>query len=134
MSNQHLNVVGTLGNVVLSKPIKPMDVIFKSKGTLVQNDNDIMTAGPIVNIYIVYKTSPKTINSNFVFRDCLFGAIKITNTNCSDTDKWQYYGYGVGFDSAGTFTHPGGGTGKNVINFGADLGNSNNQLIKHNLF
>ena len=58
--------VGTLGDAVLSKPIKPMHVIFKGKGTLVQNDNDIIAGRPIVNIYIVYKTSPKTINSNFL--------------------------------------------------------------------
>ena len=101
-----------------------MHVIFKRNGTLVQNDNDIITGGPIVNICIVYKTSPKTINSNFVFRACLFGAIKITNTKNSDTDKWQYSGYGGGFYSTGSFTHPDGGNGKNVIIFGADLGNS----------
>ena len=89
MSNQYLNVVGTLGNVVLSKPIRPMHVMFKRKGALVQNDNDIIAGGPIVNIYIVYKTSPKTINSNFVFRDCLFGAIEITNsTNYNNNNKY----------------------------------------------
>ena len=87
LSNQYLDAVGTLGGVVLSKPIKPMHVIFKGKGTLVQNDNDIIAGGPIVNTYIVYKTSPKTINSNFIFKNCLFGAIKITNTTNSDTDK-----------------------------------------------
>ena len=65
LSNQYLDAVGTLGDVVLSKPIKSMHVIFKGKGTLVQNDNDIIAGGPIVNIYVVYKTSPKTINSNF---------------------------------------------------------------------
>ena len=63
-------------------------------------------------------------NSNFVFKNCLFGAIKISNTTNSDTDKWQYSGYGVGFDSASSFTHPDGGNGKNVIFFGADLSNS----------
>ena len=124
LSNQYLNVVGTLGSVVLSKPIKPMHVIFKRKGALVQNDNDIIAGGPIVNTYIVYKISPKTINSNFVFRDCLFGAIKITNTTNSNTDKWQCSGYGVGFDSTGTFTQPDGGSGKNAIIFGVDLSNS----------
>ena len=62
-------------------------IIFKGKGTLVQNDNDIIARGPIVNICIVYKTSTKTISSNFVFKNCLFGAIKITNTTNSDTDK-----------------------------------------------
>ena len=86
MSNQYLNEVGTLGDVILSKPIKPMQVIFKGKGALIQDENDITSGGPIINIYIVYKTSPRTINSNFVFRDCLFGAIKITNTTNSDTE------------------------------------------------
>ena len=42
-----------------------MYVMFKRKGTLVQNDNDIIAGGPIVNIYIVYKTFPKAINSDF---------------------------------------------------------------------
>ena len=125
LSNQYLNVVGTLGNVVLSKPIKSMHVIFKRKGTLVQNDNDIIAGGPIGNIYIVYETSPKTIIYNFVFRDCLFGAIKITNTTNSDTDKWQYSVYGVGFDSTGSFTHPDDGkNATNVVVFGADITNS----------
>ena len=88
LSNLYLNTVGTLGDVVLSKPIKPIHVIFKGKGTLVQNANDIIAGGPIVNIYIVYKTSPKTINSNFDFKNCSFGAIKTANTTNSDTDKW----------------------------------------------
>ena len=64
-----------------------MHVVFKRKGAIIQDDNDIIAVGPIVNIYIVYKTSPTTINSNFIFRGCLFGAIKITNTTNSDTDK-----------------------------------------------
>ena len=119
-----------MGDVVLSKPIKPMHVIFKTKGTIVQNDNDVIAGGPIVNIYIVYKTSPKTINSNFVFKNCLFGAIKITSTTNSDTDKWQYSGYGIGFNSKGEFTHPDGGDGKNVIIFGADLSNSRHAINK----
>ena len=76
LPNQYLNAVGTLGDRLLSKPIKPMHVIFKGKSTLVQNDNDIIAGGPIANIYTVYKTSPKTVNPNFVFKNCLFGAIK----------------------------------------------------------
>ena len=83
-----------------------MHVIFKEKGTLVQHENYFLAGGPIIKIYIVYKTSPKTINSNFVFRNCLFGAIKITNTTNSDADKWQYYGCGVGFDSTGSLALP----------------------------
>ena len=133
MSNKYLNTLGTIGDVVLSKQIKPMHVIFKGKGTLVQNDNDVIAGGPTTNNYIVYKTSPKTISSNFVFKNCLFGAIKIADSTNSDTDKWQYSAYGVGFDSTGSFTHPDGGNGKNFIIFGADLG-KDMQIIKHNLF
>ena len=133
LSNQYLGIIGTLGDVVLSKLVKPMHVIFKGKSTLVQYDNDITAGGPIVNIYIVYKTSPKTINSNFVFKNGLFGTIKITNTTNSDTHKWQYPGYGIGFDSKGKFTHPDGGDGQNVI-FWADLSNSRHANNKTNIF
>ena len=66
LSNQYLNTSGTLGDVVLSKPIKPVHVIFKGKGALSQDDNDIIAGGPIVNIYIVYKTSPKTITPTLI--------------------------------------------------------------------
>ena len=100
-----------------------MHVIFKGKGALIQDDNDIIAGGPIVNIYIVYKTSPKTINSNFVFKNCLFGAIKIANTTNSDTDEWHYSGYGIGSDSKGEFPNLDGVNCKNVIIFGADLSN-----------
>ena len=124
LSNQYLNGAGTVGDIFLSKPLKPMHVIFKGRGVLVQYDNDIIAGGPIVNIYIVYKTSLKTINSNFVFKNCLFGAIKITKTTNSDTGKWQYSGYGIGFDSKGEFTHPDRGDGKSVIFLGAELSNS----------
>ena len=123
LSNHYFDAVGTLGDVMLSKPIKHMHVVFQGKGTLVQNDNGIIAGGPIVNIYNVYKTSPKTINFNFVFKNCLFGAIKIANTTNSDTDKWQNSGYGIGFDSKCEFVHLDGGSGKNVIIFEADLSN-----------
>ena len=125
LSNQYLNLTGTVDDVVLSKLIKPMHLIFKRKGALVQKDNDIIARGPIVNIYIVYKRSSKTINSNFVFKNCSFGAIKITNTTNPYTDEWQYSGYGIGFDSTGSFTHPDDGKdAKNVVVFGADMSNS----------
>ena len=64
-----------------------MHAILKGKGTLVQNDNDIIAGGLIVNIYIVYETSPKSINSNFVFKNYLFGAIKITKLLILINDK-----------------------------------------------
>ena len=70
--------------------------------------NYIIDGGPIINIYIVYKTTPKTISSSFVLKNCLFGAVKITNTANSDPDQWQYSSYGIGFDSKGECTQPDG--------------------------
>ena len=55
----NLNLNGTIGDVVLSKPIKPMYAIFKGKSILYQHDNDVIAGGPIVNIYTVYKISSK---------------------------------------------------------------------------
>ena len=42
-------------------------------------------------------------------------------TKNTDTDKHKYQGHGIGFDLTGTFTHPDGGIGKNVIIFGVDM-------------
>ena len=49
----------------------------------------------------------------------MFGAIKLTKNG--DIDKYEYSGYGIGFDSKGTFSHPNGTTDVNVIIFGAGL-------------
>ena len=78
--------------------------------------------GLIENYYIVYRLSPRTNSSSIVLENCLFGKIKMTKN--VDPDKYKYQGHGIGFDSTGTFTHPNGGTGKNVIIFGVDMTNS----------
>ena len=62
MSNQYFSTFGTISDVILSKPIKPMHVIFRGKGALVQDENDITSEGPITNSYIVYiKKSQKQL-------------------------------------------------------------------------
>ena len=50
--------------------------------------------------------------------NALFGAVKLTKN--ADIDKYKYFGYGIGFDSHGVFSHPSGETGRNVIIFGVD--------------
>ena len=42
----------------------------------------------------------------------------------TDTDKYIYSGYGLGFDSTGLFSHPQRGMARNIIIFGVDLSNS----------
>ena len=66
-----------------------------------------------VNIYIEYE-----INLWSYTWASLFGAVKLTKN--TDTDKYPYLGYCVGFDGRGLFLLSGGsGFGKNVIIFGA---------------
>ena len=84
--------------------------------------NKVAFYGPIVNIYTVYRSSPKTNNSSIVLEHCLFGAMNITKI--AEVNKYEYRGWGLGFDSKGSCTHRDGGYGKNVITLGADLCNS----------
>ena len=42
----------------------------------------------------------------------------------TDTDKYIYSGYGLGFDSMGQFSHPQGGMARNMIIFGVNSSNS----------
>ena len=85
----------------------------------------IIKSGSIVNIYIVYTLSKKTINSDKVLKNCLFVATKVAKPgDTADTDKYIYSGYGLGFDSTGQLSHPQGGMAKNIIIFGVDLSNS----------
>ena len=79
--------------------------------------------GKIVNIYTAYEiSSTLTSQSSFTLKNSLFGAIKITKN--ADTSKYKYSGYGIGFDSKGSFFHVDGTYDVNVILFGADLSSS----------
>ena len=129
LSSQSLNLSGTVGtanDIKISKPIRPAYVIFNHKESFFeQKKENIIKSGSIVNIYIVYILSQETINSDHVLKNCFFGAIKVTKAGDStDTDKYIYSGYGLGFDSTGQFSHPQGGMARNIIIFGVDLSNS----------
>ena len=55
----------------------------------------------------------------------MFGATKLTKPgDTTDTDKYIYSGYALGFDSTSQYSHPQGGMAKNIIIFGVDLSNS----------
>ena len=45
-------------------------------------------------------------------------------TKNSDTEKYGYSGYGIGFDRRSSFSFPGGGFGHNILIFGADMSSS----------
>ena len=77
----------------------------------------------IVNIYVVYELGASTSNNNDPTRkNCLFGAVTLTKN--ADIDKYGYSSYGIRFDRRSSFSFPGGGFGKNVLLFGADMSSS----------
>ena len=76
----------------------------------------------MVNTYIVYKLTSSAINIGITLHNCLFGAVKLTKN--TDIDKYKYFGYGIRFDSRGSFSNPSGEYGRNAIIFGADLSSS----------
>ena len=79
------------------------------------------------NIYIAYDLDSNLNNFDPTLQHFLFGAVKLTKNR--DIDKYQYSGYGIGFDSKGTFSqgtfsHLTGSFGQNPIIFGVDMSSS----------
>ena len=50
-----------------------------------------------MNIYIAFDLKSSLNNFYPTIQNCLFGAIKLTKN--SDIDKYEYAGYGIGFNS-----------------------------------
>ena len=94
----------------------------KFSGSCLKQDKVIFNHKKSVNIYFAYDLKSTVNNFDPTLQNCLFEAVKFTKN--SDIDKYQYSGYGIRFDSKGTFTNPSDGTGVNVIIFGANLSSS----------
>ena len=70
----------------------------------------------VVNIYIVYELGASSSHDDDpTLKNSLFGAVTLTKN--TDIDKYQYLGYGIGFDRKSSFSIPDGGFGQNVIIF-----------------
>ena len=120
MSNEKISSITTSNyNQAPSLAYDNVRIKLKFVGALLKQDKITCNHGPIVNIYIVYRLSP-SITSDITLENCLLGAVKLTK-NLKIT---IYFGYGIAFDSKGSFSHPSGGFGKNVIIFGANLSSS----------
>ena len=93
---------------------------LKFKGDHLRQNKVTCDHGKIVNIYVVHEiSSTYTSQSSFILKNSLFGAVKITKN--ADINKYKYSGYGISFDSKGSFPHADGTYGVNVIIYGADL-------------
>ena len=73
-------------------------------GDLLKQDKVTYNHGATVNIYIIYRLTPDVNNSGVTLENCLFVAVKLSKN--TDIDKYKYSGYGLGFDSRRTFSHP----------------------------
>ena len=78
----------------------------------------------MIILYISYILNPwlGKLNTDFILRDCFFGYVKLTKN--ADPDKYDYSGYGIGFDSRSEFSFKNRSMGKNAIIFGADMSSS----------
>ena len=70
---------------------------LKLNGSILRQAKVSYTHGKIVNIYIVYELTASSSHSDDpTLKNCLFGAITLTKN--ADDDKYDYSGYGIGFD------------------------------------
>ena len=96
---------------------------LKFKGDCLKQDKVTYTHRKTVNIYIVYELGASGSHSNNpTLENCLFGAVTLSKN--ADIDKYQYSGYGIGFDRKSSFLFPSGRFGQNVLIFGADISSS----------
>ena len=103
----------------------------KFTGSCLKQSNRILTHKKIENIYIVYElAASNSRTSDPTIKNCLFGAVTLTKN--ADIEKYQYSGYGIGFDRRSSFSFPNGGFGQNVLVFDADMSTSIHVDIKKN--
>ena len=104
-------------------------IIFDKDPLAVEQNNYL---GKIVNVYIAYNLDAWPINpiNNFKFKNLSFGATNIVKN--SDKEKHIYSGYGITFDSAGSWSFDNDFAG-NVIIFGiANSSSSHSDNRKNN--
>ena len=96
---------------------------IKLTGSVLQQKTVTYSHKKVVNFYVVYEiTNFHGIDSYPTLTNALFGAVELSKN--TDIDKYKYFGYGIGCDGTGFYSHPTDGTGRNVIIFGADMSSS----------
>ena len=87
-----------------------------------------------MNLFIVYEldTWSQDLSVDFASNDFFFGSLKLSKN--TDPNKYQYSGYGIGFNSRSIFSIPHFDWDKNVIIRGVDMSSSvhtNNKTKKY---
>ena len=110
MSNESFEVVSKTDNTLTpSVNYYGEKVRLRFVGSVLQQKAVTNSHEKVVNFYVVYEI----INFH--------GLGSYPTVANADIDKYRYFGYGIGFDGHGSFSHPNGGAGRNVIIFGVDM-------------
>ena len=81
------------------------------------------THGKVVNIYIVYELGASSPHRDDpIQKNSLFGGVNLAKN--AYIDKYQYSGFGIGFDRGSSFSFPNGGFGQNVMILREDISSS----------
>ena len=95
----------------------------KVDGSCLKQDKVTFNHEKVVNIYIVYEITKIFVIGSYdnypTLQDALFGPVNLTKN--AEIDRYEYSGYGIGFDKRSRFKHPSGEDGQNVIPFGVDM-------------
>ena len=94
-----------------------MGIKFDNDPLAVEQNNYLTKS---VNVYIVDDLAawPRNPTNNFKFKNCMFGATNVVKN--SGKEKYVYSGYGITFDSGGSWSFS-NDTARNVIIFGVDI-------------
>ena len=124
LSNKSVEVVSTSSNTLTpSVNYYGEKARLKFTGSILKQKIVKYSHKKVVNLYVVYEiTNFHGIDNYPTLTNALFGAVKLTKN--ADIDKYKYSGYGIGFNEHGFFSHPFGGTGRNIIIFGVDMSSS----------
>ena len=85
---------------------------FQQNKVIIPNNNNV------INIHCVYQIEPisSSRGDTFTEQNALFVAMQITKN--ADTSKYKYKGYGICFDTGGTFSKGNIDNGRSVLIFG----------------
>ena len=124
LSNESLEVISTSDNTLTPSINYYGDKArLKFTRSVLQQKTIIYNHKKLAKLYVVYKIRNVHGTNNYpTLTNALFGTVKLTKK--SDIDKHKYSGHGIGFDGRGFYSHPSGGTGRNVIIFGVDMSSS----------
>ena len=79
-SDQNLHYSVNNG-IVMTKLIRPTHVVLGVGEYFIQDSSKVIANTSIVNIYIIYKLSPKSINTTNALKNCLFGVVDADRPN-----------------------------------------------------